>query len=66
MQNIINGVVKDCCKDTDNLELTRLNQDEVVNVCKVCGCRHFELTVDPIRLGIKGKDTHAQPQPKWY
>jgi metal-dependent amidase/aminoacylase/carboxypeptidase family protein len=66
MQNITNGVVKECCKDVDNLVMTHLTKDELVNVCKVCGCRHFELTVDPIQLGIRGRDTHATPQPKWY
>lgn len=66
MQTMANGTVKDCCKQESNLEFTRLNKDEVCNKCKVCGCRHFELTVDPIELGIKGKDTHAQPQPMWY
>lgn len=42
---------KDCCKpDAGNLEPKQLRPDLLVNVCKVCGCRHFELTVDPIRI----------------
>ena len=45
---------KDCCKDPENLELTQVNTDLLVNVCKVCGCRHFELTVDPGKLGMVG------------
>ena len=46
--------MKDCCKQIDNLD--NFNQerlDLMVNVCKICGCRHFELTIAPIKLGTK-------------
>lgn len=32
-----------------------LPPDLVVTVCSTCGCRHFELTVDPGALGLRGK-----------
>lgn len=39
---------KECCQKTENLELQPSERkDLVVYKCKVCGCRHFELSVDP-------------------
>jgi hypothetical protein len=61
-----NPGVKDCCKQEVNLVLTRISLDEVVNKCQVCGCRHFELTVDPGVIGIRGKDLSPAPNLKWY
>ena len=37
----------------ENLEPKQVRPDLLVNVCKVCGCRHFELTVEPIVLATK-------------
>jgi hypothetical protein len=46
---------KDCCKIPENLESQPTErQDFSVMKCRVCGCRHFELTVDPIVLKLKG------------
>jgi hypothetical protein len=45
--------VNDCCKQPHNLIAKKERQDLVIRVCSVCGRRHFELTVDPIKLGIK-------------
>lgn len=30
--------------------------DVVVTHCVVCGCRHFEVAVDPLELGLKGTE----------
>ncbi len=39
---------KECCKKPENLrEPERLRDDLVFRRCKVCGCRHFELTLEP-------------------
>lgn len=39
---------KECCANTENLErFSTHKKDLVVDVCKVCQRRHFELTVDP-------------------
>jgi hypothetical protein len=39
--------VKECCKRPENLfQLDSDNKDLVINKCRVCGCRHFELSVD--------------------
>ena len=46
--------VKDCCQKPENLVAQQDRPDLLVRVCKVCGCRHFELTVDPGKLGLRG------------
>ena len=46
--------VKPCCKNPVNLIEHRERPDLVVKKCIVCGCRHFELTVSPGQIGLKG------------
>ena len=49
---------KECCKDEENLgqvEIIR-EPDLVFRRCKVCNCRHFEMSVDPGKLGLKGSE----------
>lgn len=44
-----------CCQDERNLgepEATEQREDLVVRVCKVCERRHFELAVDPVKVGV--------------
>lgn len=45
-----------CCQDEANLgePQATAREDLVVRICKVCGRRHFELNVDPLRLGVAG------------
>jgi len=38
---------EECCKQEENLEPKQLGPDRVVKICKVCGRRHFEFSVDP-------------------
>lgn len=60
---------KPCCQNQRNLK-ARVHYtnrfgwlkfwkspDLVVNTCVVCGCRHFELTINPGVLGVVGKET---------
>jgi len=47
--------MKPCCQDPANREARQETPDLVVSVCQVCGCRHFELTVDPGKLMAEGK-----------
>ena len=46
----VTGKPNDCCNDDGNLEIRQPNEivrDNItVRVCKVCGCRHFELIAD--------------------
>ncbi len=50
--------IKDCCKDPKNLvvkeSFTRPGYSEVMKVCQVCGCRHFEGVAEPFEVGLKG------------
>lgn len=47
---------KACCKEENNLEVQESGRaDLVLRVCKVCKCRHFELTLDKGNIGLKGK-----------
>ena len=44
-----------CCEKPENLgEPKEVKEDLVVRVCAVCGRRHFELTVDPLHLNLRG------------
>ena len=51
---IKSGTPKECCETADNLVESLLRDDLTVHVCKVCGCRHFEMQVDPGSLGLRG------------
>jgi hypothetical protein len=44
----------ECCNKSENLKPQQLRPDLVVNVCQVCGRRHFEMTVDPGKFGVVG------------
>jgi hypothetical protein len=46
---------KDCCKQPENLEVQPNDKPElVIRKCIVCGCRHFELSMEPGIVGLKG------------
>ena len=43
-----------CCANPDNLsDPKEEREDLVIRVCSVCGRRHFELTVDPLKLTVR-------------
>lgn len=47
---------KACCLDEKNLEIRPSGKEDLVlKVCKVCNCRHFELTLDKGKIGVQGK-----------
>lgn len=48
-----NPQVKDCCKREEHLAPHEVRPDLTVMRCAVCGCRHFELTVDPLVLKLR-------------
>lgn len=50
-----NGTVKDCCKLQENLELVAEESKNGLTVkrCKVCGCRHRRLLLEPGMLGLR-------------
>lgn len=44
-----------CCEKPENLvEEPSGKPDLVLRRCAMCHCRHFELTVDPGIIGVKG------------
>jgi len=48
-----------CCEKPENREAVESPEEErreslTVERCTVCGRRHFELTVDPGKLGLRG------------
>ncbi len=62
-----NPNINACCADRANLEVkdgprkvlgTHMGipskATATLRVCKVCGRKHHELNVDPVRIGVKG------------
>jgi hypothetical protein len=48
---------KDCCKNPENLELQPSDKpDLTIFKCRICQCRHFELSMDAGKLGVSGKE----------
>jgi len=46
---------KDCCQQAENLgPPVQERHDLVYRRCQICGCRHFELILDPGRLVLRG------------
>jgi hypothetical protein len=46
--------MKPCCQDPANLEPRASDvPGEVVQVCRVCGCRHFGITIDTMTIGLR-------------
>lgn len=51
--------MKDCCGKPENLYRKENDPEEnpphlIINRCKVCGSRHFELNAEPGAIGIEG------------
>jgi hypothetical protein len=47
---------KRCCRNFDNrTPNVRVRPDLVTCSCRVCGCRHLELTADPQAFGLAGR-----------
>lgn len=47
--------IKPCCQKPENLVRKRLKPDLVVDVCKVCGAKHYTLKADAGKLGAELK-----------
>ncbi len=46
--------IRSCCQKPENLERKRLAPDLVVDICKICGAKHYTLKAEPGKLGTKG------------
>lgn len=45
---------KECCTKEENLgPVVPERVDLIYRRCKVCSCRHFELTVDPGKFSVR-------------
>lgn len=46
--------MKDCCKNPENRErLESPRPDVTVERCRVCGCTHREVVIDPMTLTLR-------------
>lgn len=48
-----------CCQYESNRTAPEVNPENTnfsFTTCKECGCRHFELVVDPLKLGVTGSE----------
>jgi len=46
--------VRRCCKQPANVAIFQARPDLTVGICVKCGSRHFDLTVDPGVIGLRG------------
>lgn len=62
-KTLVNGTIKPCCQDQANLEFLADESQKglVVKRCRVCGCRHRRLVVEP---GMFGMSFKAVPRSK--
>ena len=42
-----------CCANTLNLVVVKKSDDMVTKVCRICHRNHYELSVEPIPIGIE-------------
>ena len=52
-KTISNGEVMECCKNLENRRVLESTLSKTVEQCKVCGRKHYEFTVDPLRMQVK-------------
>ncbi len=45
---------KECCRKEENLIPSQERPDLIIKICRICHCRHFEVTLDPGKLGVTG------------
>lgn len=41
-----------CCNILSNMDMQHPRKDLIIEVCRVCHCRHFRLKVDPLKLKL--------------
>ena len=51
----VEGVLRVCCANPDNLIPEPQSSDLLVKTCRECGRHHYEFGVDPGHLGIEFK-----------
>lgn len=48
--------MKPCCENHENREVIEKRDDLCVEQCKVCGAKHYVLSVDPIVIVAEASD----------
>ena len=48
-------MMKECCKKQENRVPVELRNAMMVEKCKVCGCKHYEMRAEPGVIFAKGK-----------
>lgn len=47
--------IKACCQQDENLVVgTAVGGSTILRTCRVCGCRHFEVSLEPIKVHTEG------------
>jgi len=41
-----------CCDDPENLVRSHYGPDKIMDMCKVCGRRHFRFKAEPGKIGV--------------
>jgi len=44
-----------CCVKQENREVVEQSENRKVEKCRECGRKHYEMTVDPVVIGVEGK-----------
>ncbi len=51
--------INECCNDAQNMKREQLSADMLVDICQVCGSKHYEFTVDAAIVGLQTDEPHA-------
>lgn len=46
--------IRECCQNPDNLVRSHYGPDKTMDMCKVCGARHYILRAEPGKIAGKG------------
>lgn len=44
---------RECCQNPENLVRSHYGPDKTMDMCKVCGARHFVFRAEPGKMGVK-------------
>ena len=50
----VEGAPNACCRDPENIELLPTdNPLRITRHCRLCGCNHYLMIVEPFHLGVR-------------
>lgn len=53
-----------CCDNPENLVRSHYGPDKVMDMCKICGRRHFRFTAEPGKIGVTLTPPGGAPEEK--